>query len=77
MTTKIFIKKWAEAVEFEDLCIIGGEPTLNLDMWNWVEGVRGLWPNSAITITSNGTRIVKYWGEEEYNKLKNIKRKLK
>lgn len=54
--------KWAEKINFPDICIIGGEPMLNPEFMQWFVGLRELWPNSKFTITTNGTRLDKVPG---------------
>jgi len=53
---------WASKVNFPVIYILGGEPTLNPTFMEWFVGLRNLWPNSYITIVTNGTRLDKVPG---------------
>jgi organic radical activating enzyme len=55
------LTKWAGRINFANICIIGGEPTLNPDLLNWNKGLRELWPAASINIQSNGTNFSDYW----------------
>lgn len=46
---------WSTKLDPEKIVIMGGEPTLNPDLKNWVHHLRRLWPQTAIGIQSNGT----------------------
>jgi hypothetical protein len=49
--------KWAERLDISVISLIGGEPTLNPDYKNWIPGIRKLWPNAEIMISTNGVTI--------------------
>jgi organic radical activating enzyme len=52
--------KWSKLIDFDTLGIIGGEPLLNPDFFNWMHNISALWPNSEIRIITNGTQF-NYW----------------
>lgn len=58
-------------IDIDTIQIIGGEPTLNPDFENWVNGIAGLWPNSKLQIATNGTRLDKLTNEIYQVLLKN------
>jgi organic radical activating enzyme len=45
--------KWSEILDIDKIAIIGGEPLSNPDYKSWVVGLRQLWPNSSIAISTN------------------------
>lgn len=51
-------KEWAKLISIDEIGILGGEPLLNPDFSNWLNGVANLWPDSRIRIITNGTRIL-------------------
>ena len=54
-------KQWSEKINFENIYIIGGEPTLNPSLIDWLNGLRNLWPESNIQLLTNGTRFPLIW----------------
>jgi len=48
-------EQWPQYITPEHIVLIGGEPTLNPDLELYVSNLRRLWPNSEITIQTNGT----------------------
>jgi len=48
---------WATALEIETCSILGGEPTLNPNLAQWITGVRKCWPNTNGRLVTNGTRL--------------------
>jgi len=53
-------QKWSQIVEFKTITILGGEPTLNPTLIEWIVGLRNLWPDANINVLSNGSRL-EYW----------------
>ena len=53
-------KQWSEQIEFREIAIMGGEPFLNSSIYEWIEGLATLWPDSNICLTTNGTQIDKH-----------------
>jgi organic radical activating enzyme len=49
--------QWSKKVNFNKIRILGGEPFLNPTLFNWVQGIRELWPNAVIELLTNGTRL--------------------
>ena len=56
---KELYKPWADLYDIDLIGIIGGEPTLHPYLGEWCSGIRDLWPDSNIVLTSNGTNILK------------------
>jgi|APSaa5957512622_1039677.scaffolds.fasta_scaffold32156_2 organic radical activating enzyme len=59
---KDIYREWSNKLDLPRVSILGGEPTLNPTFMDWVNGVRELWPETSIEITTNGTRF-KFWPE--------------
>ena len=53
-------RRWSEQLELNQLAIMGGEPFLNPNIYEWIEGLGGLWPTAEICLTTNGTQIDKH-----------------
>lgn len=53
-------KQWSQIIEFDKMTILGGEPMLNPSLREWIYGLKALWPNALLELTSNGTRL-QYW----------------
>jgi organic radical activating enzyme len=53
------ITPWLERVEIPDFGILGGEPLMNPDIRNWIQGLRELMPTSQIRFTTNGLLLEK------------------
>lgn len=51
---------WSSKIDFDMITILGGEPTLNPTLDQWVRGVRKLWPDSRLNLLTNGSRL-KHW----------------
>jgi organic radical activating enzyme len=52
--------RWSEKIDFTKITILGGEPTLNPSMDQWIAGIRDLWPRAKMSVLTNGTRL-DYW----------------
>lgn len=52
-------QKWSKILNLKKICILGGEPTLHPNLKEYIEGIRELWPNSNIRLTTNGTTLTK------------------
>lgn len=63
-------ENWAKILNLKNTDIIGGEPMSNPDFLLWVEGVSKLWPESKMTIWTNGHYLYR-WHE-----LKSLPKKL-
>lgn len=50
-------KAWSKEIEAPSISLFGGEPFLNPELPQWIEGVRSLWPSSHIALATNGSRI--------------------
>jgi len=48
---------WAEILNLKNIEILGGEPTLNPMLREWIIGIRNLWPDTEINLVTNGTRL--------------------
>ena len=67
---KDIYKEWSKKINFKMVCFDGGETTLNPKFMEWVYGVRELWPETTLEITTNGSRLEFVW-DELYNFLIN------
>lgn len=63
--------KWGEIIKGK-FTIIGGEPLLNNSVTEWMAGLREIFPDSNIGITTNGTRLEKVNGLYDTCKDNNI-----
>jgi uncharacterized Fe-S cluster-containing radical SAM superfamily protein len=50
-------QKWADVLDIKRCSILGGEPTLNPNLADWIRGVHSCWPNTTGELTTNGTRL--------------------
>jgi len=50
-------QQWAKVISFNHIGILGGEPFLNPSFVEWVKNVLELWPNSKVSIITNGTQF--------------------
>jgi organic radical activating enzyme len=58
--------KWADEIQLDRLGMLGGEPLLNPDFFEWVTGLHELWPTTPMTIVTNAYRLNKVDGLYEY-----------
>jgi len=58
-------KKWSKRLTFNKIGILGGEPLINPDFMSWLEGISNLWPDSEISIITNGSQLHRH--PELYN----------
>lgn len=49
-------KKFAQRLDIKLITILGGEPFLNPNIYDWIEGILSLWPNAVVKVTTNGSR---------------------
>lgn len=48
---------WSKRIDVERFSIIGGEPLNHPRLHEYIKGIRNLWPNADMCITSNGLAI--------------------
>lgn len=53
------ILPWLNRVNIEDFGILGGEPTLNPEVIQWIYGLRDIMPDAQIRFTTNGAQLRK------------------
>jgi len=53
-------RSWSQRLDIKRIGILGGEPMLNPDFDQWIQGITDLWPRSQIVIMTNGTQF-KRW----------------
>jgi hypothetical protein len=63
-------RRWSEYIELKNIVILGGEPTLNPTLSEWVVGLNDIF-KCNIQILSNGLQL--NFNEKLYNALANIK----
>lgn len=52
------LREWQKKIEIRHPVILGGEPLLNPDIVEWINGLAKLWPeHSGVQVQSNGTMI--------------------
>lgn len=51
---KDWLQDWLEKIEIKEFGIMGGEPLINPEWQDWLQGVRFLLPDSRIRFTTNG-----------------------
>jgi len=51
---------WSQEFDINCYSILGGEPLLNPTFYDWVLGLRQLWPDSILRIASNGTQLERH-----------------
>ena len=49
--------QWSKKMQFKKIGILGGEPMLNPEFMDWLNGVIDLWPDSRISVVTNGTQL--------------------
>jgi len=49
--------RWSQQLDLGSITIMGGEPLLNPEFYQWLQGISALWPRSSVMIASNGTRL--------------------
>lgn len=59
---------WAHRIDADLITVLGGEPTLNPGLENWISNIRTNWPNTPIMIQTNGlgqwhTKKQYYWDQ--------------
>lgn len=55
--TRAQIEAWTKVMRFKAFGIIGGEPTLNPEIKDWIYGIRELLPaDTELSLVTNGTR---------------------
>ena len=54
---KHIYEQWGEELDIGTIAIMGGEPLLNPDLYQWIEGIGKIWPAVQIEIVTNGTRL--------------------
>lgn len=50
-------EQWSKLLSFDKISILGGEPFTNPDLPNWIIGLRKLWPDNEIFVTTNGSKL--------------------
>jgi organic radical activating enzyme len=51
-------KQWSKVLSFYNISILGGEPFLNTDLFEWCKNLKELWPEcNELFIDTNGTQL--------------------
>jgi organic radical activating enzyme len=53
-------EQWSKIISSRRIGILGGEPLLNPDFFNWLSGITRLWPQADIDIITNGTQLSRW-----------------
>jgi hypothetical protein len=51
------LQAWADILAVDEICVLGGEATLNPWLSTWVRVITELWPQSRRRITTNGRHL--------------------
>lgn len=54
-----WVSAWLERVDIPDFGIMGGEPLINPEVGEWIQGIRDLLPKSQVRFTTNGILLHK------------------
>lgn len=57
---KEWIEPWTKRLEIQSWGVMGGEPLMNPDLPQWLEGIRKLLPEAQIRIVTNGLLLDKH-----------------
>jgi organic radical activating enzyme len=61
------MEQWSKKIDAKTITLIGGEPTLHPDLETWVMNIRQLWPNTELSIQTNGTytrpHFITFWAK--------------
>lgn len=47
-------EKWSQVLDLEEFSILGGEPMMNPDYLDWLEGLLNFWPQAKGSMVTNG-----------------------
>lgn len=47
-------RHWGNELDIQRATIMGGEPLLNVTLYDWLDGLTEIWPQTQIAIASNG-----------------------
>jgi organic radical activating enzyme len=53
------LEQWLNVIDIPDFGIMGGEPLINPQVYDWIYGIRELMPNAQIRFTTNGLLLHK------------------
>jgi sulfatase maturation enzyme AslB (radical SAM superfamily) len=56
---RTWLEAWLERIDIPDFGILGGEPTINPEVNDWIFGLRDLMPTTQIRFTTNGLLLNK------------------
>jgi organic radical activating enzyme len=56
-----WLTQWQSRIQFERFGLVGGEPFINPELDKWILGVRQMFPDSRIQITTNGSLLHKHY----------------
>lgn len=59
-------EKWSKEINLGSYSIMGGETLLNPSLYEWIDGLQKLWPNTQCKIASNGTQLDQHKDLYEY-----------
>jgi hypothetical protein len=62
-------QQWSKKLTFGWMTLMGGEPLLNPTLFDWMSGLRSLWPDVKLRVMSNGFLLDKR--KDLYNHLSN------
>ena len=54
-----WLDHWKLKINPAVVCLFGGEPTMNPNLYQWIKNVRNTWPSATIKIITNGSLLDK------------------
>ena len=58
---KSWLEKWRTRLNIQAVGVIGGEPLMNPEIRDWIQGIRDLLPNAQIRFVTNGLLLKKHF----------------
>jgi len=56
-----WLEPWIHRLELEGIGVIGGEPLINPEIREWLQGLRELLPHAQIRFVTNGLLLDRHW----------------
>lgn len=56
-----WLQLWVNRVDIQAIGVIGGEPLINPEITQWIQGMRSILPNAQIRFVTNGLLLERRW----------------